>query len=52
MAGLIRQESAFAADAVSVSDAIGLMQVWPPTGHAGADPQARLFPHAPVRSGL
>lgn len=32
VAGLIRQESAFAADAVSVSDALGLMQVWPPTG--------------------
>jgi soluble lytic murein transglycosylase len=32
IAGLIRQESAFASDAVSVSDALGLMQVWPPTG--------------------
>ena len=32
MAGLIRQESAFASDAVSVSNALGLMQVWPPTG--------------------
>jgi soluble lytic murein transglycosylase len=32
VAGLIRQESAFAADAISVSDALGLMQVWPPTG--------------------
>jgi len=32
IAGLIRQESAFAADAISVSDAIGLTQVWPPTG--------------------
>jgi soluble lytic murein transglycosylase len=32
VAGLIRQESAFASDAVSVSDALGLMQVWPPTG--------------------
>ena len=32
VAGLIRQESAFASDAVSVSDAVGLTQVWPPTG--------------------
>jgi soluble lytic murein transglycosylase len=32
LAGLIRQESAFASDAVSVSNALGLMQVWPPTG--------------------
>ena len=32
VAGLIRQESAFASDAVSVSNALGLMQVWPPTG--------------------
>jgi soluble lytic murein transglycosylase len=32
VAGLIRQESAFGADAISVSDALGLMQVWPPTG--------------------
>jgi soluble lytic murein transglycosylase len=32
IAGLIRQESAFGSDAVSVSDARGLMQVWPPTG--------------------
>ncbi len=32
VAGLIRQESAFGADAVSRAGAIGLMQVWPPTG--------------------
>jgi soluble lytic murein transglycosylase len=31
VAGLIRQESAFAADAVSRRGAIGLMQIWPPT---------------------
>jgi soluble lytic murein transglycosylase len=31
VAGLIRQESAFAADAVSSRGAIGLMQIWPPT---------------------
>jgi soluble lytic murein transglycosylase len=32
VAGLIRQESAFASDAVSNANAVGLMQVWPPTG--------------------
>jgi soluble lytic murein transglycosylase len=32
VAGLIRQESAFASDAVSRSDALGLMQLLPPTG--------------------
>jgi soluble lytic murein transglycosylase len=32
VAGLIRQESAFAADAVSVRDAVGLMQMEPSTG--------------------
>jgi soluble lytic murein transglycosylase len=32
VAGLIRQESAFAHDALSSSNAMGLMQVWPPTG--------------------
>ena len=32
VAGLIRQESAFASDAVSRSNAIGLMQLLPPTG--------------------
>jgi soluble lytic murein transglycosylase len=32
VAGLIRQESAFASDAVSYANAVGLMQVWPPTG--------------------
>jgi soluble lytic murein transglycosylase len=32
VAGLIRQESAFASDAVSSANAVGLMQVWPPTG--------------------
>jgi soluble lytic murein transglycosylase len=32
LAGLIRQESAFASDALSGSNAIGLTQVWPPTG--------------------
>jgi soluble lytic murein transglycosylase len=31
VAGLIRQESAFDADAVSRRGAIGLMQIWPPT---------------------
>jgi soluble lytic murein transglycosylase len=31
VAGLIRQESAFAADAVSYANAVGLMQLWPPT---------------------
>jgi soluble lytic murein transglycosylase len=31
VAGLIRQESAFASDAVSYANAIGLMQLWPPT---------------------
>ena len=31
VAGLIRQESAFASDAVSIANAIGLMQLWPPT---------------------
>jgi len=31
VAGLIRQESAFGADAVSRRGAVGLMQVWPPT---------------------
>jgi len=31
VAGLIRQESAFASDAVSYANAVGLMQLWPPT---------------------
>jgi peptidoglycan lytic transglycosylase len=31
VAGLIRQESAFATDAVSYANAVGLMQLWPPT---------------------
>jgi soluble lytic murein transglycosylase len=31
VAGLIRQESAFASDAVSIANAVGLMQLWPPT---------------------
>jgi soluble lytic murein transglycosylase len=31
VAGLIRQESAFASDAVSFANAVGLMQLWPPT---------------------
>jgi soluble lytic murein transglycosylase len=31
VAGLIRQESAFASDAVSYGNAVGLMQLWPPT---------------------
>jgi len=31
VAGLIRQESAFATDAVSRRGAVGLMQIWPPT---------------------
>jgi soluble lytic murein transglycosylase len=31
VAGLIRQESAFASDAVSYASAVGLMQLWPPT---------------------
>jgi soluble lytic murein transglycosylase len=38
IAGLIRQESVFTPDAVSVSDAIGLMQIWPPTGPRLARP--------------
>jgi soluble lytic murein transglycosylase len=49
VAGLIRQESAFAADAVSRRGAIGLMQIWPPTapslarGLRLAYSRARLF---------
>jgi soluble lytic murein transglycosylase len=49
IAGLIRQESAFAPDAVSVSNAIGLMQIWPPTAPRLARPlkltysRTRLF---------
>jgi soluble lytic murein transglycosylase len=31
IAGLIRQESAFASDVVSYANAVGLMQLWPPT---------------------
>ena len=31
VAGLIRQESAFATDVVSYANAVGLMQLWPPT---------------------
>ena len=32
LAGLIRQESAFASDAISRAGAVGLMQIMPPTG--------------------
>ncbi len=58
VAGLIRQESAFASDAVSRSNALGLMQLIPPTGAEMARlvkvqfSRARLFdPEYNVRLG-
>ena len=53
IAGLVRQESAFASDAVSRSDAVGLMQLLPTTGAQQAEEAAPgILPRTTFRSGV